>query len=82
MGAAFAMAEGTASVGSAGGADEATVAVSEALGPRAYGKAGGGMCRVDGLLREGEQAHVESKGMQPRKGHRQAREEGPVRAWK
>jgi len=35
------MAEGTAGVGSAGGADKATAAASEVLGPRAYGKAGG-----------------------------------------
>jgi len=35
------MAEGTAGVGSAGGADKATAAASEALGPRAYGEAGG-----------------------------------------
>ena len=40
-GAALAMAEGTAGVGSAGGADKATAAASEALGPRAYGEAGG-----------------------------------------
>ena len=82
VGAAFAMAKGTASVGSAGGADEAAIAASEALGPRAYGKAGGGMCGVDGLLREGEQAHIELKGMQPCKGHQRVQEEGPVRAWK
>ena len=43
MGAALAMAEGPAGVGSAGGADKATVAASEALGPRAYGE-GGGAC--------------------------------------
>ena len=42
MGAALAMAEGTASVRSAGRADKATVAAPEALGPRAYGRAGGG----------------------------------------
>jgi len=42
MGAALAMAKGTAGVGSAGRADEAAVAASKALGPRAYGKAGGG----------------------------------------
>ena len=35
------MAEGTAGIGSAGGADKATAAASEALGPRAYGEAGG-----------------------------------------
>jgi len=35
------MAKGTASVGSAGRADKATTAASEALGPRAYGEAGG-----------------------------------------
>jgi len=40
--AVLAMAEGPAAVGSAGGADEATVAVPEALGPGAYGRAGGG----------------------------------------
>ena len=69
VGAAFAMAEGPASIGSAGGADKATVAVSEALGPRVYGKAGRGMCGVNALLQEREQALVESKGMQPCKGH-------------
>jgi len=40
--AVLAMAKGPAGVGSAGGADEATVAVSEALGPGVYGGAGGG----------------------------------------
>jgi len=38
MGAALAMAEGTAGVRSAGGADKATVAASEALRAWAYGK--------------------------------------------
>jgi len=42
LGAALAMAEGTAGIGSAGGADKATIAASEALRPWAYGKAGGG----------------------------------------
>jgi len=42
MHAVLAMAEGPAGIGSAGGADEATVAVPEALGPRVYGGAGGG----------------------------------------
>ena len=47
MGAALAMAEGTSGIGSAGRADKATVAVSEALGPRAYGGAGGeGKCEM------------------------------------
>ena len=41
MGTAFAMAEGPAGVGSAGGANKATVAVPEALGPGAYGRARG-----------------------------------------
>ena len=41
VGTALAMAKGTAGVGSAGGADKATVAASEALGPWAYGRAGG-----------------------------------------
>jgi len=65
VGAALAMAEGTAGVGSAGGADKATIAASEALGPSAYGRAGGeGKCEkppqgdawhwVDALLRKGE----------------------------
>jgi len=40
--AVLAMAEGPAGIGSAGGADEATIAVPKALGPRAYGRAGGG----------------------------------------
>jgi len=39
--AALSMAEGAAGVGSAGGADKATVAAPEALGPRAYGGVGG-----------------------------------------
>jgi len=47
LGAALAMAEGTTGVGSAGGADKATVAASEALRPWAYGKAGGeGKCET------------------------------------
>ena len=41
MSAALAMAEGTFGVGSTGGADKATIAASEALGPRAYGGARG-----------------------------------------
>ena len=44
MGITLAMAEGPAGVRSAGRADKATVAVSEALGPRVYGKGGGGAC--------------------------------------
>ena len=69
LGAALAMAEGTAGVGSAGGADKATVAASDALGPRAYGKGGGGgMCGVNVPLREREWVLVEPKGMWPRKG--------------
>jgi len=64
VGAALAMAEGAAGVGSAGGADKATVAAPEALGPRAYDRAGGGRCErppheVDASLREGERARVE-----------------------
>ena len=39
--AALAMAEGTFGIGSTGGADKATIAASEALGPRAYGGARG-----------------------------------------
>ena len=42
VGAALAMAEGTAGVRSASGADKATVAAPEALGPGAYDGAGGG----------------------------------------
>ena len=79
MGAALAMAEGTAGVGSAGRADKATVAASEALRAWVYGKVGGeGKCemspqgeawhRVDTPLREGEQVPVESGGVH-RKGH-------------
>ena len=41
VGAALAMAEGATGVGSAGGADKATVAASKVLGPWAYGRAGG-----------------------------------------
>jgi len=44
VGITLAMAEGPAGVGSAGGADKATVAASKALGPRAYGEGGGGAC--------------------------------------
>jgi len=40
------------------------------------------MCGVNVPLQERKQALVESKGKRPRKGHRRAREEGPVRAWK
>jgi len=65
VGAALAMAEGTASIGSAGRADKATIAASEALWPLAYGRAGGeGKCekplqgdawhRVDTPLQEGK----------------------------
>jgi len=66
VGAALAMAEDTSGVGSAGGADKATVAASEALGPRAYGGAGGQYKRlphgeIDAPLRKGEQAPVESE---------------------
>ena len=42
VGAALAMAEGTAGVGSASGADTATIAAPEALGPGVYDGAGGG----------------------------------------
>ena len=42
MNAALAMAKGPAGVRSACGTDKATVAVPEALGPGAYGRAGGG----------------------------------------
>ena len=74
MHAALAMAEGPAGVGSAGGADKATVAVPEALGPGAYGGAGGGgggRCEMpphseashgaDAPRREGERELVESE---------------------
>ena len=43
MGAALAMAEGPAGVGSAGRVDNTTIAASKVLGPRAYGE-GGGAC--------------------------------------
>ena len=47
LGAALAMAKGTASIGSAGRADKATIAASEALRPWAYGKAEGeGKCEM------------------------------------
>jgi len=47
LGAALAMAEGTAGIRSAGRADKATVAASKALRPWAYGKAGGeGKCEM------------------------------------
>jgi len=48
MHAALAMAESPAGVGSAGGADKATVAAPEALGPGAYGGAGGGEAGAKG----------------------------------
>jgi hypothetical protein len=38
------MTEGSAGIRSASRADKATIAVSEALGPRVYGGAGGGRC--------------------------------------
>ena len=70
MGTALAMAKGTASVGSAGRADKATIAASEALGPLAYGRAGGeGKCKkppqgdawhwVNAPLQEGKRVPVE-----------------------
>jgi len=70
VGAALAMAKGTAGVGSAGGADKATIVASEALGPLAYGRAGGeGKCekppqgnawhQVDAPLQEGKRVPVE-----------------------
>jgi len=66
MGAALAMAEDTSNVRSAGRADNATVAASEALGPRVYGGAGGQYERlphgkINAPLRKGEQAPVESE---------------------
>ena len=73
MGAALVMAKGTSGVGSAGGADKATVAASEALGPRVYGEAGG-MCKrpphdeawhgIDAPPRKGKRVPVESERMQ------------------
>jgi len=48
MHAALAMAESPAGIGSAGGANKATVAAPEALGPRAYGGAGGGEAGAKG----------------------------------
>lgn len=44
VGTALAMAKGTSGVGSAGRADKTTAAAPEALGPRAYGRAGEGKC--------------------------------------
>jgi len=44
--AALAMAKGTSGIGSAGGADTATAVVPEALGPGAYGGAGGTGARM------------------------------------
>jgi len=41
IGTTHAMAKGTSSVRSAGGADKATVAAPKVLGPRAYSRAGG-----------------------------------------
>ena len=41
MGAALAIAKGTSSIGSDGGADKATVAAPKALESRAYGRARG-----------------------------------------
>jgi hypothetical protein len=65
MSTALAMAEGTAGIESAGGAENATAAKSEALEPGAYGKAGSRRERplhsrachgVDTLTQEGRQA--------------------------
>jgi len=53
VGAALAMAEGTAGVGSASGADKATVAAPEALGPGAYGGAGGACVNRHRMVRPG-----------------------------
>ena len=41
IGTAHAMAEGTSGIRSAGRADKAIIAAPKALGPRAYGRAGG-----------------------------------------
>ena len=49
VGAALAMAEGTFGVRSAGRADKATVAASEALGPRAYGREKGQVTAWQGM---------------------------------
>jgi len=53
------MAKDTSGVESAGRADKATVAASKALGPRAYGGAGGQCKRllhgeIDALLQKGK----------------------------
>jgi len=48
MHAALAMAESPAGVGSAGRADKATIAAPKVLGPRAYGRAGGGEAGAKG----------------------------------
>ena len=68
MRAALAMIEGPAGVGSTGGADKATVAVPEALGPGIWRSRRGGCKRpphseawhgADAPWREGEQSIVE-----------------------
>ena len=53
MGAALAMAEGAASIGSAGRADKATIAVSEAVGPKAHGRAEGAGAKGHCVARPG-----------------------------
>jgi len=88
VGAALSTAEDAAGVGSGGRADKATVAAPEALGPGAYGGAGGcempphgkAWREVDAPLREGERASVEcDRGALTRWG---PRKEGPVRTRK
>ena len=79
MGAALSMTKGAAGVGSAGGADKATVAAPEALGPGADGRAGRAGAKGHRMARPGmgsthccERASEHSlsrKKCDPRKGH-------------
>jgi len=91
VGAALAMAKSTSGVGSASGADKATVAVPKALESGAYGRAGrigaerplhGKAWRgVDAPSQKAEQALVGLERIELRKGNRRvgARREGLVR---
>lgn len=69
----LAITKGSAGIRSASRADKATIVVSEALGPKVYGRAGGGRCerpphsevwhRANALWQEGKQVLVEAKRM-------------------
>ena len=84
MGAAFAIAVGTSSVGSAGGADKASVAAPEALVPKAYGghrMARPGMRSAYHHERSSEHS-LSRKGGDLARGTDELGSEGGIRTWK